>query len=168
MTALARLIGEPAVNAALRTIVARTNAGGRAATARDLLEALRAATPAQHHAQLDEWWTRVVLDDWRVASAKATRQSEGRVRVDARIEASRAEVTGGREVPIPVDDDIEIAIYAGHPDRGDAPPLSMTTHRLRGANDVSVMVEGTPGYIVVDPRVRRIDRSPDNNVRRID
>ena len=168
MTALQALIGEARVNEGLRSVIARVNAGGSQPTASDLGDALRAVTPAEHRAQLEEWWSGVVLYDLRVASARAARLADGRFRVDARIEGTRTERVEGAETTRPIADAVEIAVYADHPDRSDAPPLYVGRHDVHGTADVSVTVSAEPRYVVVDPNLRRIDRNPDDNLRRVE
>jgi ABC-type transport system involved in multi-copper enzyme maturation permease subunit len=167
MAALRDVIGEARVNGALRALVAQSAAGDTPDVA-DLVAHLREATPPAHHALLDEWWRRTVLYDLTVVSARATETAGGR-RVDARIGASRTGVEGGRETPLPMDATVEVAVYASHPDRSDAPPLHVARVALRGqTTDVSFVVGGRPGYVVVDPHVRVIDRNPDDNARAIE
>ena len=164
MTALRDLIGEARLNGALRALVEQAR-GGDTPDAADLVAHLRQATPAEHHPLLDEWWTRTVLYDFTVASARSTPVEGGRHRVEARIHATRTAVEGARESPLPVERRVEVAVYAQHPDRSDDPPLHLERIVLRGTTDVSFVVGGRPGYVVVDPHVRVIDRNPDDNAR---
>lgn len=171
MTALQDLIGEDTLNGALRALLAQAKAGGRAPTVKDLIEHLRRATPPEHHALLDEWWSQTVLYDVRVASATVTPLPDGRFRVDARVDASRGEVRNGQETALAMDDALEVAIYADDPDRTDAGehPLSRARHVLRGpTTNLSIIVDQRPGYVAVDPDLRRIDRNPGNNVRKLE
>lgn len=166
MTALQELIGEEQVNSALRALVAQAASGGPAPTVRDLIEHLRRVTPPEHHALLDEWWSQTVLYELRVASATATRLPDGRYRVDTQVDAARISVHNGRETPLPMDDALEVAIYANSPDgrSTSGAPLSTTRYVLRGSTDLSIIVDQRPGYVAIDPQLRRIDRNPDNNV----
>jgi aminopeptidase N len=169
LTALQGLIGEERVNGALCEMVTRARTGGAPVTARDLGDALARATPPEHRAQLDEWWNRIVLDDVRVVSAHATPMTDGRFRVEARIDGTRSELVEGRETPLAMEGTVEVAIYAEHPDRSAAAPLAVTTHSLHGTPaGLAIAVDGKPAYVVVDPHVRRIDRNPEDNVRAVE
>jgi hypothetical protein len=167
MTALRDLAGEERVDGALRALVAQARAGD-VPDAADLFDHLRDVTPAEHHALLDEWWRRIVLYDLRVATAAAEPLGGGRHRVAARIEAARYEVQGGGESPLPMDGAVDVAVHARHPDRSDEPPLQVKRVRLGASTDVTFEVTGAPGYVAVDPWIRRIDRNPDDNVRAVE
>jgi ABC-2 type transport system permease protein len=170
MTALQELIGEARVNGALRALVEQAKSGGPAPTARDLIEHLRRATPAEHHALLDEWWSQTVLYDLSVTSATATRLPDGRYRVDAKLDATKAAVREGQETALAMDDSLEVAIYAEYPN-GSAtspPPLATIRHVISGPTELSLIVDRLPGYIAIDPRLRRIDRNPNDNVRKLE
>ncbi|KFE70457.1 ABC transporter permease/M1 family aminopeptidase [Hyalangium minutum] len=170
MAALHDLIGEAPINGALRALVAQAAAGGPAPTVRDLIGHLRRATPAEHHALLDEWWSQTVLYDLSVTSATATRLPDGRYQVDARIDAARTQVRDGQETALAMDGTVEVALYAessGGPAAG-APPLSVVRQVIRGPTDLSLIVDQRPEFVAIDPQLRRIDRKPDNNVRKIE
>jgi ABC-2 type transport system permease protein len=167
MSALSSLIGETAVNGALREIVSRARSGSGGTTSRELLEALARATPQQHLPRLDEWWNRIVLDDLGVVSAHATPLAGGRYRVDARVRRARSEITSGGENTIAGGEEIEIAVYAAHPDRAQS-ALAVATVPVNGEADVSILVAERPEYVEIDPRLLRIDRNPDDNLRRIE
>lgn len=164
MMALHDLIGEEGVNGALRSLLAQSASGGRAPTAADLVEALRRATPVEQRHLVDEWLSQVVLYDLRVVSAKAHPLPDGRYRVEARIEASRSAVGDGAETPLPMHEALDVAVYAEDPSAG-RPPLSMERHLIEGPTSLSVVVEGKPAYVAIDPMVRRIDRNPDDNLK---
>lgn len=168
MTALHDLIGEERLNGALRALLVQAKAGGRAPTAKDLLEHLRRATPSEHHALLDEWWSQTVLYDLRIATATATRLPDGRYRVEARVEATRTEVRDGKETPLPMDDTLQVAVYAESPQGAGAPPLAMARHVIRGTTDLSLIVDQRPESVAIDPELRRIDRNPGNNERKVE
>lgn len=169
MTALHDLIGEERVNGALRALVAQAKAGGPAPTVRVLIEHLRRVTPAENHALLDEWWNQTVLYDLSVTSATATRLPDGRYRVDARVDATRTAVQKCEETSLAMDDSLEVAVYAEYPNgTATTSPLSTARYVIRGPTDLSIVVDHQPGYIAIDPHLRRIDRNPNNNVRKVE
>jgi hypothetical protein len=167
MMALRDLAGEQRLDGALRGLLAQAKAGD-VPDAADLVDHLRAATPPPHHSLLDEWWRRTVVYDLRVASAAATPLGGGRHRVTARVESARVEVGGGAETLLPMEGAVDVAVYAAHPDRSDDAPLLVERVALRGADDLTFVVNGSPSYVAVDPFVRRIDRNPDDNVRAVE
>ena len=167
MMALRDLIGEERVNGALRALVDQARAGD-VPDAADLLAHLQAATPADHRSRLDDWFRRIVLDDLRVVSAESAPLPGGRHRVTARVEASRVLVEGRNETALPMEGEVDVAVYAAHPDRSDAPPLHRERVRLDGPRDLAFEVSGVSAYVAIDPDVRRLDRNPDDNVRAVE
>ncbi len=170
MAALTELAGEEAVDGALRDLFLGTTLAGRAPTSRDLLDSLLRATPAEHLPLVDDWWTRIVLWDLRVASATAHRQPYGRTRVDVGLEARKSDATGGAEKDVPFDETVEVVVTSVAPgsDGSEAPPLHSGRFRITGQTRLSILVDGRPGEVVVDPRHLFLDRDRADNVRSVE
>jgi len=160
MAALSEIAGEEAVDRALGELLANANATGRPPSSRDLLARLLAVTPAADRPLVEEWWTRAVLHDVRLSAATARREPDGRFRVDVALEARSVETTGDGERDVPFDADVEVAVLPAGSGRGAGvtTPLHSARHRVRGSTRLSILVEGRPGEVVVDPRRLLLDR----------
>jgi ABC-type transport system involved in multi-copper enzyme maturation permease subunit len=170
MAALAELAGEAAVDRALRDLLAEATRTGRSPTSRDLLEHLLRATPPEHRPLVEEWWTRIVLHDARVKAAHAERRPDGRYRVEVSVEAEKTETTGGVEKTLEMDEPIEVAILSAEPgsEGREATVLASAPYRVRGSTRLSILVDGLPGSVVLDPRYLLLDRNRADNARTVD
>ncbi|MBP7678736.1 MAG: hypothetical protein KBB14_20720, partial [Thermoanaerobaculia bacterium] len=150
--------------------LAHANATGRAPTSRELLARLLAATPAADRPLVEEWWTRRVLNDLRVTEAVAARLPDGRFRVDVGLDARTFETTGGSERERPFDGNVELVVRAARSERGDdeAPPLHSARHVVRGTTRLSILVDGRPGEVLVDPRRLLLDRDRADDARGVE
>jgi ABC-type transport system involved in multi-copper enzyme maturation permease subunit len=157
MNAIEDLLGEAALNRALRAFMADQGGPGHSPTITQLLDRLRAeATPAQQ-TLIDEWMNKVVLYDLSVASARSRPLGDGRfeVRIDIRAKKETA-----------LHEDLEIALFERHPDRTDAKDnvIYAGKHAIHdGANTISVIVTRQPGVAAIDPYVLRIDHDRFDN-----
>jgi len=170
MDALRDLIGEDALNRALRRLLREHGTAGPPATAADLLVALRAESAPEQYALIEEWIRQVSFVDLRVEAASARALPDGRYRVTATVRARKTYDPAGGIAPteVPLDEMIDVAVYASHPLSTDAAPLYAGKHRLRtGRNEVSFEVRGRPGFISVDPFERRIEAERADNVREL-
>jgi hypothetical protein len=168
MVALRDLIGEAAVNRALAAVLASKPDPQDQPTARDLLEALHREAPPEHHALIDQWWKEIVLYDLGLEAATVAPLPDGRFRVTVRVQAGKVAVREGEEVPLPLDEVLDFALYAQHPDgRGEDNVLRVEHRRVTGDGEVTWIVDHPPGYITIDPHLRRIDRDRADNGRRV-
>lgn len=170
MDAMRDLIGEDALNRALRRLLREHGAEGRPATTLDLLAALRAEAAPEHHALIDEWVREVSFLDLRVEGASALELPDGSYRVTATVLGRKTFDPAGGVTPTeaPLDELIDVAVYAGHPLSTNAAPLYAGKHRLRtGQTDVTFDVGGRPGFISLDPFERRIEAERADNVREL-
>jgi hypothetical protein len=172
MEALRDLMGEEALNRALRRLLREHGgAGSRPANTMDLLAALRAEAAPEHHALIDEWLREVTFYDLRVESASARPLGSGRWLVTARIKGGKKLHPGGRmeaEKDAPLDEMLDVAVYARHPLSTRDRPLYAGKHRLRtGTSEVTFEVRGRPGFISVDPFERRVEVERADNVREV-
>jgi hypothetical protein len=164
-------MGEDALDRALRRLLREHGAGSRPATTLDLVAALHAEAAPEQHALIDEWIREVTFYDLRVESASATPLGGGRYRVTARIRAGKTLHPGGRiedERAAPLDEMLDLAVFAHHPISSDEPPLHAGKQRIRtGINQVSFEMRGAPGFLSLDPFERRIEVERADNVREV-
>jgi ABC-type transport system involved in multi-copper enzyme maturation permease subunit len=167
--AIRDLIGERALNEALRRLVTEHGRDANATTL-DLLANLRAVSTPEQYALIEQWMQKIVLYDFRLDDVKVEPIAGGQYRVTTRIIAAKHEATSdGTEKEIPFDEALDIALYRAIPD--DTPSgevLVMERHRLRsGVNEVTFTVKEKPVYVEVDPYVLRIDKSRADNAKRL-
>ncbi|MEO7458345.1 MAG: M1 family aminopeptidase [Gemmatimonadaceae bacterium] len=171
MEALRDLMGEEALDRALRRVLnSHGGSQARPATTYALLDALHAESSSENHALIDEWITRVTLYDFRVESARAVALPDGSQRVTAVIRSRKTFEPGGG-APVtegPMDELVDVAVYAEHPASGNVQPLYAGKFRLKsGATTIDVMVKGKAAFIAVDAFERRIEVERADNVREI-
>lgn len=70
MMAMHDLIGEEAINDALRGLLAGAGDPEDPPTSLDLIAELRRVTPAKHHEILDRWWKDTAVFDYKSQSAE--------------------------------------------------------------------------------------------------
>lgn len=170
MDALRDLLGEDVLNGALRRLLRGHGAAGPAATTEDLLAALRAEAPPEHHALIDEWVREVSFLDLRIEAASAQALPGGRYRVTATVVGRKTFDPAGGVAPteVPLDELIDVAVYAEHPSGTNAAPLYAGKHRLRtGQTEVTFETSGRPGFISLDPFERRIEAERADNIREL-
>ena len=117
MDAMRDLIGEEALNRALRRLLREHGAESPPATTDDLLAALRAEAAPEHHALIEEWVREVSFVDLRIEAAYAHALPDGRYRVTATVLGRKTfDPAGGvKATEVPLDEMIDVAVYAGHP-----------------------------------------------------
>ncbi|HLL83759.1 MAG TPA: M1 family aminopeptidase, partial [Longimicrobium sp.] len=155
-------IGEARVNAALRGFLQKHRAGVPPyPTSRDLYAELRAVTPDSLHPLLRDLFEDVVLTTVRADDARAERTATGQYRVTLNVTATKVRAdTIGRETEIPMNDLVEIGLFAG-PQKDGTPgePLYLRRHRIRGgAQTITVTVPRAPTRAAIDPYRKLIGR----------
>ncbi|HEY0739188.1 MAG TPA: M1 family aminopeptidase [Herpetosiphonaceae bacterium] len=160
-------IGEEAVNTALRRYFEKyRDARPPYPTALDLYAELRAVTPDSLQYLLRDLFEDVIL--WDVEAERGvvgpTGAGEFQVTLDVRARKVRADSTGN-ETEAPLDDLVEIGVFA--PGEGDSlgEPLYLKQHRIRsGQQTITVTVPREPAHAGIDPYHKLIDRQGDDNV----
>jgi ABC-2 type transport system permease protein len=167
MYTLRAYIGEERVNGALRRVLERHRSGEPPnPTARDLYRELQAATPDSLHSLLADLFEENTLWSLRTTEARAEPTGGGAWRVTLRVEARKLRADGaGGEGDVPMDDRVEIGVFARAEGEGPGEPLYLRTHRIRsGAQTITVGVPRQPAWAGIDPNHRLIDRQIHDNV----
>lgn len=170
MYALKEMIGEERVNAALRSLVEKfAYQGPPFPTSLDLLEALRAQTPAEEASRLKDLFEDITLFANRTTSATYAPRGDGKYDVTLKLACQKfkADETG-LESEVPLDDAIEIGAFA-KPEKGKK--LGATLHRERvriteASPTFTFVVDQIPDMAGVDPFCLLIDRLPEDNTKR--
>ena len=169
MYTLRERLGAEAVNGALRRFRERY-AGPNAppATSRALYAELQAVTPDSLRPLLSDLFEHITLWNVRTVSVRAEPDGAGAWRVTLHVDASKARADSvGRQTPIPMNDLVEVGVFAGEAsgEHGPGEPLYLKQHRVRsGRQTITVIVPRRPARAGVDPYHTLIERERDDNV----
>jgi ABC-2 type transport system permease protein len=164
-------IGEERVNAALRRYFQKHRAGVPPyPTSLDLYAELRAVTPASHQALLSDLFEHVTLWEVRAERARVERTAAGQYQVAIDVVGRKVRADGeGKEIEVPMDDFVEIGVFAPGEGEGLGAPLYLKRHRIRsGAQTIRVTVPREPARAGADPYRKLIDRKRDDNLVDVD
>ena len=164
MNALKELLGEETLNRALRSFIAAQSGSAHQPRIDDLLHEIETVTPPENRALVNEWTRDVIHYDLTLTSATSRRLPDGRFEVTMQVNVHKSRVD---EHELPVNESIEIGIFATDPDVASANDiLHLAAHPLHsGANTITVIVAKQPSYAALDPYVTRIDRNRFDNVK---
>jgi hypothetical protein len=177
MYALREYVGQDRVDLAWRRLRERhASHEPPFATSLDLYRELREVTPDSLQTLLGDLIERNTFWELTTRRAAAEPTSNGQWRVSLEVEARKVAVdTTGIETDMPMDDLVEIGVYAAADT--DAPadadgvagaegePLHLSMHRIRsGPQTITISVSARPGRAGIDPRHLLIDVQPADNV----
>jgi ABC-2 type transport system permease protein len=166
--AIRDLLGEHALNRALRALVAEKRDLSDATSA-DLVRHLHTVADARRMQLIESWLQKIILYDVRIEAATVTPLPDRTFRIDARVIGSRYEASAdGTEREVPLDESIELAAYRVAGIAGAETIGSQPVHLHSGVNTVSMIVKEKPSYVAVDPWLLRIDRNRFDNGKRLD
>jgi ABC-2 type transport system permease protein len=165
------MIGEDAVNRALRTLIRRyAYAPAPYPTSYALIDALRDETPVNLRYLIKDLFEDITLFSNRTLAATAVKRADGKYDVTINVEARKfkADATGA-ETEVPVDDWIDIGAFA-KPDSGrryGATLYRARMHIVQRASTFTFSVDRLPETAGIDPFALLIDRSPGDNMRKV-
>ena len=183
MYTLADYIGEDKINLALHNFLmqyryanaanqvdaVQTNAAAAAADqpypdTRQLVEALRAQTPAELQYLIDDGFDRIVLYDNKTLSATSQRRADGKYVVKLDVQARKVQADGnGVESAMPLADYIDIGVFTGQKD--EEKPLYMRREKITQEHQTfTIVVDQRPTRAGIDPYNKLIDRIADDNM----
>jgi hypothetical protein len=176
MYTLREHIGEETINTALKRCLDkyrdsadpsdRGRPEGAYPTALDLVRELRAVTPEPLQYLVTDLFETITLWNVRTERALVERTQDGRYEVTLDVVAQKMRAdSAGRETETPMDDFVEIGVFApGAGDRlGEA--LYLERHRIRsGKQTIRTVVPREPGSAGIDPFRKLIDRERGDNV----
>jgi ABC-2 type transport system permease protein len=171
MYALKDAIGEDRVNQALRNLISKWGfRDGLFPTSTDLIDEFRAVAGPEHQTLITDLFEKIVIYDLKVAETRVE-QTEAGYEVTMTVDAAKFEADGaGEEVEVPLDQVLDVAVFAeDSEDLGDDDlPRALHFERVRigsGEQTLTFTVEEKPGRVGIDPYVKMIDRNPDDNVK---
>ncbi len=165
-------IGEQALNRALKRFL--QDKGYQPppfTTSAELVDYIRAEAPPEQQALITDLFEKIAFYDNRMEEATARRLGDGRYEVTMKLHAAKRYADGkGRETPAPLDDWIEVGVYAQAPsgEEHEQPVLYLQRHRIRAGDPVvKVVVDGEPYQAGFDPDNKLIDRVSEDNRKRV-
>jgi ABC-2 type transport system permease protein len=167
------LIGETNMNAALRGFKNEYAFKKQPpyAGAADLYRYLKKYTPDSLQYYLTDTWEKITFYNNRVADAKATPMGNNKYKVTIKVNTGKVYIQGkGNDVAAPMNDYIDIAVFAAKTKdksgRTQNNPLYFKKHKLNaGEHIISLIVEGKPVSVGIDPYGKLVDRSPNDNLK---
>lgn len=154
--AIRDLLGQEIMDRAIRDLIQEPRP-----TSLALVQHLEAVADARQAALIREWTREIVLYDLRIESAQASRRDDGRYDVTVRIAAGKVRTDGGREEPLPLAEEIDVAVTGA----GEK-VIDSRKHRLRsGMNEIRLVTGALPSSVTIDPEITRIDRNPRDNAK---
>ncbi|WGV56464.1 ABC transporter permease subunit [Stenotrophomonas indicatrix] len=165
-------IGEQALNRALqRFLQDKGYQQPPYTTSRELLDYLRAETPADRQQLLTDLFEKITLYDNRLETASARKRADGRYDVTLKLHAAKVHADGqGKETPATLDDWVEIGVFANGPSgkERDQKVLYLQRHHITtAAPTITVTVDAKPDEAGFDPYNKLIDRVSEDNRRNV-
>jgi ABC-2 type transport system permease protein len=170
MYALREYLGEDVVNTALRRMFDKFKTGEPPLpTSRDLSSELAAVTPDSLRPLLGDLFERNTWWETKTTGVTASAAGNGRWRVTLEVLARKVVVdTTGAETEVPMNDLVEVAVYAAGGKTTRGVELYRALHRLKaGSQRITVLVGSKPVAAGVDPRNLLIDAAPSDNIKGI-
>ena len=169
MDRLANEIGEAAINRALRGLLARyAFKGAPYPTSLALVAALRAEAPADKQTLITDLFEKITLYALQSRHAEARLRADGRWDVSLTLEAQKFHADGaGREVTTPMNEVLEVGLFAASPDAADFGPAQVIAFERRairsGSQTLHFITDRRPKLAGVDPYDELIDRNSTDN-----
>jgi aminopeptidase N len=169
---LRQMIGEDAVNRALRKVLAQYRyAPAPYPTSYALVDALREQTPPQYQYLLKDLFEDITLFSNRTLNATAKKRPDGKYDVTVQLETHKYKADAkGVETEVPVDDWIEVGALAA-PEKGKrfGKVLARQMIHMTGKGGTYTFATDTkPDKAGVDPLLLLVDRVPDDNLKKVD
>jgi ABC-2 type transport system permease protein len=164
--ALRELLGEQAINQALRNYLAKfAFKPAPFPTSRDLVNELRAVAGAEYQDLITDLFEKIVLYDVQLADISAVPVTGG-YEVSLTVTAKQFEANGkGEETEVPLQTWFDVALFPKSELALESrTPLYLKKHLLKtGTNTITIRVAERPAYASIDPFQKMADRRPDDN-----
>jgi len=167
-------LGEDVVNRAMRKMLEQhAFKGAPYPNTTDFLTILRAEAGPQNEQVIADLFEKITVLDLKASNAVATRLPDGRYEVKFDVEAHKYYADGaGKETEAPMDEMVEVGVFSARPGTRefDASKV-LLLHKVPVHGPpmpVSVVVDGRPTWVGIDPYNKRIDRNTDDNLAAVD
>jgi len=169
---LKEMIGEEAVNRALRKVIAEYGYKQPPyPTAWALVDALKAETPPQYQYLMRDLFENITLFSNRTMSAKAAKQADGKYLVTIEVDSKKFKADDqGNETETPVDDWMEVgAVAKAEKNHRYGKMLHRQLVLVKGGRQTfTFTVAESPYEAGIDPRRMLVDRVPSDNLKKVD
>ncbi|WP_309893777.1 M1 family aminopeptidase [Archangium sp.] len=170
MHALREYIGEARVNTALRRLLEQYGSGTPPLpTSLDLYRELQAVTPDGLGSLLHDLFETNTY--WELEAKQATDEPAegGTWRVTLDVRARKVVVdTEGVVTEVPMDDLVEVGVFAAEEDGAAGEPLYLHRHRIHsGEQRITVTVSREPARAGIDPRILLLDVKAEDNLAKV-
>jgi hypothetical protein len=170
MYALREYVGEARVNAALRRLLEKHGSGAPPLpTSLDLYRELQAVTPDALSYLLHDLFETNTFWELEAKHATAEPAEAGTWRVTLDVRARKVVVdTEGVTTEVPMDDLVEVGVFAAAEDGAPGEPLYLRMHRIHsGEQRITVTVPREPARAGIDPRILLLDVKADDNLAKV-
>jgi hypothetical protein len=168
---LKEMIGEDAVNRALRKLIHRyAYSPGPYPTSYALVDGLREETPPNLRYLVKDLFEDITLFSNRTLAATAVKRLDGKYDVTINVEARKFKADGtGKETEVPVDDWIDIGAFAKPAaDRKYGETLYRERRHITQRDSTFTFTTAQlPDQAGIDPFALLIDRQPDDNLKSV-
>ncbi len=169
---LRQMIGEDAINRALRKVLAQYRyAPPSYPTSYALVDALRSETPPQYQYLLKDLFEDITLFSNRTLNATAHKRNDGKYDVTVDVETHKYHADAkGAETEVPVDDWIEVGALAApeHGKRYGKVLARQLVHMTGKGGKYTFATDAMPDKAGIDPLLLLVDRVPDDNLKKVD
>jgi aminopeptidase N len=167
---LKEMVGEDAVNRALRRLVAQY--AFKAApypSSSDFVRILREEAGPAHDALITDLFEKITLYDMKARDATSKKRADGQYDVTFTIDGKKAYADGqGKETAEPLSEAFEVGVFTAQPGKKGFSKASVLLVEKRivatGETRVTYTVDREPKWVGVDPYNKRIDRNSDDNL----
>lgn len=174
MYLLKDLMGEAAVNAALRALIQDyAFKGAPYPTSRDLTRRLKAQAPAALHPLIDDLFEKITTYDYKVIKASAAARPDGQWEVTLEVDARKYYADEkGLQAEAPLDAVIDIGVFTAVPGEdgfGADSVLHLAHHAVKsGPQVLTLTVDREPKFVGADPYSKYVDITPNDNLLALD
>jgi aminopeptidase N len=166
---LKEIVGEPAVDGALRKLLAAyAFKPAPYPSTTDFLAMLRQEAPG-HEQEIADLFERITLYDLKAHDATAHKRADGRYDVRFVVEGKKLYADGkGKEKEVPLAEPVDVGAFTAEPgkkgyQRESVLKLERVTVKS-GKQTLTLVVDKLPKLVRIDPFNERIDRNSDDNL----
>jgi aminopeptidase N len=168
---LKEMIGEDAINRALRKLIGKfAYQGPPYPTAYELVDALREETPQEMQYLIKDLFEEITLFSNRTVTASAVKRADGKFDVTVDVESRKYKADAkGNETETKLDDWIEIGAFA-KPAKGKKYGATLHRERVRlseARKTFKFVTDEYPEQAGIDPFHLLVDRIPDDNMKKL-
>ncbi|PWV56933.1 M1 family aminopeptidase [Chitinophaga sp. S165] len=165
MYALKEALGTQRINEALRRLLDKHASPGTRATADDLINALSQGASQTEVKLIKDWLERVITYSLKVEVMSSKRLSNGQYDLQLKVQIAKTDDEHNR--PIPVDDEIDIAVSDRNTEDGNwlNKPLYLHKHHFTQATTIlNITLNKPPKMVAVDPYAYLPDADQSDNL----